>query len=588
MQKNNDSHSGIIDFLTKKLILSFLFNSILDFFIFIPFVTLIILSGIFYHKLPVYDLIFGIISVFCFCILKNSIHKLLTFIYLFIFHFIAFISFAIYMFYFKYNRTYEILDLALIYESHFAEICEFIFNPAVLCLIFTGAILTLSIAFFDLYLNKYRRKRTLIKKRLTPRLKYIISGIGLVATVVCLLKGDLIGIRYPRQLAKESIYCQYKLNHKKFIATRKKVEAYLKNRQCKQNDKKNNITCIFVVGDSATAQAMHCYGYPLKNTPFLSGDSSFTYSAGELILLQQCYALNNLTVKVLHQMFSNSDFSNKLTIANSILIYDICKVSGIKTYMISNQLDKISSFAESEIFADHTIFPYNDKSMSRLRYRNILNCIIPPDEILLPAFSKVLSEIDTAKDQLITLHLYGSHIPFKNRIPENFVSSLEKNNLSDAEFSYIRSIEYTDHLLQKIAEITNDKIKNRPYVICYVSDHGEDPENKIARGSQILSGNISSFFDIPCAFFFSEKFCELYPQKIQNLKNNKNKPFVNEHLFDALISIFDINISDKNITTPEKNIFSDQYKQNIDDFKIIDYKYPLRAMMPERHKNVKR
>ena len=142
------------------------------------------------------------------------------------------------------------------------------------------------------------------------------------------------------------------------------------------------------MGESATAQAMHCYGFSLKNTPFLSGKSSFSYSAGELVLLQQCYALNNTTAKVLHQMFSNSDFSNKLTTENSILIYDICNILGIDTYMISNQLDKVSSIAALETFADHTIFPYNGTSMKMNSY--MLNNTTPPDEILLPAFSKVL------------------------------------------------------------------------------------------------------------------------------------------------------------------------------------------------------
>ena len=124
-----------------------------------------------------------------------------------------------------------------------------------------------------------------------------------------------------------------------------------------------------------------------------------------------------------------------------------------------------------------------------------------------------------------------------------------------------------------------EKELTTPFVVCYVSDHGEDATRKINRGSRTLKNNISAFFTIPCGFYFSKDFCKYYPQKIHFLRTNKDKPFVNEHIFDALIDLLNVETADKQITVPYKNIFSPEYFQSMMPLKILDYVYPLQTII---------
>ena len=85
------------DFITnKRLKYAKLINECLQFLLLIPFTIVLILSGIFYCKISAVDLMFGSISVFCFCILQKNIHRCLSLLYLFLFNAIMFLSFVIY------------------------------------------------------------------------------------------------------------------------------------------------------------------------------------------------------------------------------------------------------------------------------------------------------------------------------------------------------------------------------------------------------------------------------------------------------------------------------------------------------------
>lgn len=67
--------------------------------------------------------------------------------------------------------------------------------------------------------------------------------------------------------------------------------------------------------------------------------------------------------------------------------------------------------------------------------------------------------------------------------------------------------------------------------------------------------------------------------KIHYLKENQKKPFSNEYIFDALINLFDIETDDKQITVPDKNVFSPEYKQDIKDLRILRRTYPLQSIL---------
>ena len=472
---------------------------------------------------------------------------------------------------FTHGKTYELMDISLICDTGINELFEFI-NQKICWLIFIAGLAVVTLyAIQEIFFLKC----SFPSRKSQNKILYIQMAASFLLLISSLLTGNLIGTRFLRQTAKEyfSLLYRGKIYEKEYYEGRKNAIPLLAKSNCKPMKNKQSVTGILIIGESATSKVMNCYNFPIKNTPFLSRKLKENGQEGVWVKINECFALDNLTSKTFHQIISNSDYSNLLRIKESVLLYDVCRYAGIPTYSISNQVADGTSIGHLDSAADHSRF-------SRIRIKNslLLDRITSPDEILLPMLENLLNELDSSKDNLIVLHLFGSHFPYKNRFPENYSTLLKKGDLSEIEYNYIKSIEYTDSILKRIFCVLTEKISD-PFMICYVSDHGEDPAGKMMRGSRKLQGNIPEFFKVPCIFFLSRKYCELYPEKVSNLKENSCKPFINEHIFHAFVDFFEISIDDTAIHTPEKSIFSSQYKQDLSQVRILDYTYPLHTIL---------
>ena len=537
------------------------------------FIVMFLLSCFFFKSFSLTDAFFGTVSVVLFCVIREKFSRYI-YIYNCIFGSVIFLTTILYMYYIIHRRIFEMNDLSLICDSGVSEFFEFIRDPVQLLILVIGLVVLLIYAANEIFfLRKYAAVKT--RTRLNHRIQFCISIFFMIPV---LLKGNLIGIRFPRQLGKEYFLGIYnaEIYARDFAKGRKNAESRLKRGDFQRISPAEPVTCILVIGESATSDVMNCYGFPVRNTPFLSGEVCLIGDRGKLILLERCYALDNLTTWVFHQMLSNSDYSNQLKIDRSILIFDLCRYFGINSYMVSNQVAVGTSITNLETAADHAFFPYEH----RLKNSAMLDKTTPPDEIILPAYTDILDHLKPQSSNLIMLHLFGSHYPYRNRLPAGYSTALKKGTYSMKEYKYFQTIEYTDRLLLKICQTADEKLKG-PYVVCYVSDHGEDPTGNRMRGSRTLQGNIRSFFTVPCAFFLSRQFCRLYPEKLLNLERNSGKPFINEHIFEALADIFGIVLPVPEISVPEKNIFSAQYSQTLDQVKILNYNYPLQLMITE-------
>lgn len=543
----------------------------------ILFCAVFFLSASFFQKIPWLD-VAGLVSVFLFCKLRNiCVTRWSTAIYIYIYKCIfaaaVFLSLSIFFCYRLTHRQFEMGDLSLICDSGVNEFFEFLLTPEYLLLIFSGILVVLLLGIHELISRRLNRvlPEDLKLSSCSLRLLYVVSAL---LGCVTLLQGSLIGIRYPRQLLKEYIGGEMRTRClvRDFAAGRKYAAHFLQQSDCRLSANRKPVVCILIVGESAAAQAMECYGGPVKNTPFLSGRTSAF--SGDLVLVRNSYALDNLTTYVYHPMLSNSDHVSNLSVPRSIFLFDICRFLKIPTWMISNQPAKGTSISEIEYSADKTIFPYDNP----LKNCALLDKITPPDEIILPALEDVLNQLDSERGALIVLHLFGSHFPFRNRLPEHYQTLLSRNGYTDKEFYYFQTIEYTDRLLAQICRIAESKI-SMPFFICYVSDHGEDPSGRIYRGSRSLLGNVAAFFEIPCAFMLSRRYSELYPEKLNNLKMNSGKIFINDHIFDSLLDAMGCETSDTAISAPEKSLFSNSYEQKLEGVRALNRSVPLSKLL---------
>ena len=548
--------------------------------LFLFFILLILSSGVLYGFVSLWDIVPGSCFILLFHILslqKSQYKFLYNSLYTAFFSIIIFFTATIFIFYKLNSRTFEIEDFYLICDSSFPEIQEFISDRKQFLPVAGGLASTL------IFISAYYCSGKMGKKKFSKKLYfqnkkiYILTGLlNILCLFIWCMKSNIIGIAYPRQVCRIYLAGVYnaELAKRDFLEGRLHAKNYLKKGICSKEKSDLPVTCILIIGESATAHAMNCYGHPVKNTPFLSRKQKINSIKGDFILLKNCFALDNLTTAVLPQILSNSDYTNPLSIKNSILIFDICNFLNINSFIITNQAAAGTSISNLTEGAQHTVYAFE----KRLKNTGLLDRTTPPDEVVLPYFTQILSHLNQDQNNLIILHLFGSHFPYKNRLPANYIPSFGRNKYSKTEFYYFQTIEYTDRLLQEICKTTKKKLI-QPYVICYVSDHGEDPTGKTGRGQRNIQDNIPAFFAVPCIFFLSEKYSSLYPDKMKFLKENRNKIFLNEHIFDTLLGIFNISVNDSYISHETKNIFSKKYEQNLNGVKILNYQFPLETMI---------
>lgn len=205
---------------------------------------------------------------------------------------------------------------------------------------------------------------------------------------------------------------------------------------------------VLIIGESGRADFHNAYGFPLKNTPFLSSTNglfikhfisagTFTGISIAPTIMQESYQQNN--------------------------IISLAKKAGFKTWWISshNMLGlNVDSFSLATGKADFANFI--NKTEQSLNYAR--------DTKLLPYFQKALDyEYDGTK--LIVLHLYGSHFNFCHR-----VDKVEFDWMNPMSSCYVQSIKETDSILRSVKDML-DKTKES-YSMIYFPDHGVQQFNK--------------------------------------------------------------------------------------------------------------
>jgi glucan phosphoethanolaminetransferase (alkaline phosphatase superfamily) len=182
--------------------------------------------------------------------------------------------------------------------------------------------------------------------------------------------------------------------------------------------------------------------------------------------------------------------------------------------------------------------------------------------------SEVLKKGD--KKVLIVLHTLGSHFRYNFRYPPSYEifkpslkGSFDYNMISvknKAMFvnTYDNSIVYTDFFLATTIQKLDSL--NAVSALVYVADHGENlfdtPENIVLHG-----GSKFTKYDLHVPFFVwtSNKYNQLYPEKEENMIENKAKKLTSDNIFYSFLDIADITFPEQDLS---KSIASKQLKED--------------------------
>jgi glucan phosphoethanolaminetransferase (alkaline phosphatase superfamily) len=305
---------------------------------------------------------------------------------------------------------------------------------------------------------------------------------------------------------------------------------------------------IFVIGETGRYNSYSINGYSRETSPGLSKTKN-------LISYSDMLSEANITsssLPIILTRASATDY-NRAFVEKSFV--DAFKEAGFKTYWIADQsasnsfVRRISKDADDEFF-----MPIGFDSDNNY------------DEKLWKYMSEVLEKGD--KKVLIVLHTLGSHFRYNFRYPpsyEIFKPSLQGSfdynmiSVKNKEMfvnTYDNSIVYTDFFLANTIQKLDSL--NAVSALVYVADHGENlfdtPQNIVLHG-----GSTFTEYDLHVPFFVwtSGKYDQLYPEKEENLIENKDKRLTSDNIFYSFLDIADITFPEQDLS---KSIASEQLK----------------------------
>lgn len=311
---------------------------------------------------------------------------------------------------------------------------------------------------------------------------------------------------------------------------------------------------VVIIGESASRHHLNLYGYPRETSAFLKQISS------ELFIFKDVISGYATTSNALRLALTITDQASNKPICS---VVDLFNAAGIKSCLISNQF-RWGPYdgATSMFFSNSSSRQYLTEIKRDSRDIEIVN-----------AFRRKLEDRPGSTNQVFFCHLIGSHTTYNFRYPKDFArfdglrDELNKNAKEpDTWNEYDNSILYTDFVISEI--IKTIKTAKIPAFVLYFSDHGETMN--IFRSNQTI---LRGAYDIPFILWLSPEYRQAYPEFVNNITGNLDKPFQTSRLLYGLLDLAKIRYH----KFPEENsIFSHKYKpaQRLIAGKDYDVLYP--------------
>ena len=317
------------------------------------------------------------------------------------------------------------------------------------------------------------------------------------------------------------------------------------------------VTVVLVLGESMRRNYMHCYGYPLENTP--KQDS--LVGTGDLVLFSDAVSSAAWTTSSISQSvsFYTLEGPEKEWYKYPALPLVLSK-AGYYTYWVSNQekqgsgvqpVPTIASTADSTRFVrNRTAGDWNTSMDS-----DILPLLF--DRTKTPA-GKALFEV---------VHLMGSHTPYSERYihekapftVDNLPKMLPngKPTPTDAKrrgiiCDYVNSIHYNDQIVAQIFQ----RYSQTPAIVIYLSDHGqavfENPERPDYYEHEVSQAGLM----IPLMVYTSPALREEHPEVYEQIVAAKDRKIMTDLLANSICGLLGVKTKYYNA---RQDFFSSEY-----------------------------
>lgn len=303
-------------------------------------------------------------------------------------------------------------------------------------------------------------------------------------------------------------------------------------------------TVLLVIGESETSDLMTAFtpSLPVDTTPWLT----FEKENKDFYLFNHAYTNFPATAGALSMALTGINQYNEKEIGQVVTLLDVAKKAGYDTWWISNHrqlgagnpsVDLVSSGA------DHTLWTTHAEGAD-------IDLI------------SLLKKVPRNGNHFIVLHLMGSHAKYDSRIPDDW-PYLSLPGADETENDYATTVDYTDYVLKNIFNYSKENLHMT--AMAYLSDHGEDM--KYGHGE----GHVTwSMLHIPLFFYLSPEYETAFPNTAKALRNNREKIFTNDLLFDTMCGLIQ---APNNDYSPTYDLTSPLYSLNADQALAVNGKW---------------
>ena len=301
------------------------------------------------------------------------------------------------------------------------------------------------------------------------------------------------------------------------------------------------ITVVVVLGESMRRDYMHCYGYPLPNTP--KQDS--LAQTGDLVLFSDAVSSASWTAGSISQSMSfyTREGKEQEWYKYPALSLVLSK-AGYYTYWLSNQEKQGSGIQPVPTLAS------TSDSVRFVRNRTAGDWNASQDEAVLPLLYDQ-TNLPQGKDLFEVVHLMGSHTPYGARYiheqatftPSSLPKTLPNGMPTPTDekrrgiiCDYVNSIHYNDHLMGQIFA----HYSQIPALVIYLSDHGqstfENPERPDYYEHEVSRPGVS----IPLMVYVSPVLRQTRPELYEQIVAAKGRRIMTDLLANSISGLLGV------------------------------------------------
>ena len=280
-------------------------------------------------------------------------------------------------------------------------------------------------------------------------------------------------------------------------------------------------TVVIVLGESATRNNWHLYGYERHTTPRMDE----ICAAGEGVALTDVVGISPATAGALGFLLTDVRFETLTT--GHWTLSEVMRRAGYRTVAISNQADGKTSLLGLLFNGCVKRISMFEEMRGKSHY----------DETMIPYLR---AELSGPAPKVVFVHLAGMHYPVHNACPPSdmhFADDVEGSVLKGvSEYDRDRRNRYDDGILyeDKVLGMIVDALKehNEPSVMFFMSDHGESPRSD---GWRVYTDK--DVYELPCVVWMSKQYRERFSETARSLLSVSHKPLQPDLMTGGLLEL---------------------------------------------------